>query len=318
MQRPFKIAYLILAHNNPLVLKRAIATLSCEDCEFFVHIDKKSSMAKFSGIGGENVHFSETRLPVYWGEFSIVQATLQLLRMALKGPETPNHCVLMSGCDYPLRSARYVREFLATNHGLEFMNLVKVPAPGKPLSRINTVRFQSDKPVRRFVVRVLAKLGLAQRDYRKYLGNLEPYSGSQWWGLTREACQYLLDFVQQNQHVVKYFENVFAADEAFFHTILGNSPFKSRIRRNLVFEDWSGSVAHPKMISDEHIALFEARDELRVNDVFGDGESLFARKFSDTNLELLQRIDEMIERKERALYSNTRFQRQKTVSAERR
>jgi hypothetical protein len=318
MERPIKIAYLVLAHNNPLVLKRAIATLSCEDCEFFVHIDKKSSMARFSGIGGENVHFSETRLPVYWGEFSQVQAILLLLRTALGSSQNSDYCVLISGSDYPLRSARYIREFLAANHGLEFMNLVKVPAPGKPLSRINTVRFQSGKPIRRFVMRGLAKLGLGQRDYRKYLGNTEAYSGSTWWALTRDACQDILEFVEQNSHFVKYFEDVFAADEAFFHTILGNSLFKSRIRRNLVFEDWSGSVAHPAMINDEHIALFEARDEVRVKDVFGDGESLFARKFSDTNLELLQRIDEMIERKERALYSNTRFRSEKTVSAERR
>ena len=54
------------------------------------------------------------------------------------------------------------------------MSMVKMPAPGYPLSKINTVRFTSDKPLRRFASRALAKLGLAQRDYRKHLGGLEP------------------------------------------------------------------------------------------------------------------------------------------------
>jgi len=52
------------------------------------------------------------------------------------------------------------------------MNLVKMPAPGYPLSKINTLTYPSDMPVRRFAARALAKLGLAQRDYRKYLKGL--------------------------------------------------------------------------------------------------------------------------------------------------
>jgi hypothetical protein len=296
-----KIAYLVLAHNNPRVLKRAIGTLSFEDCAFFIHIDQKSSMAEFSGIRGENVHFIEKRLPVYWGEFSGVQALLLLLRTALESAQNPDYCVYISGSDYPIRSSGYIRSFLDKNRGTEFMNIVRVPAPGKPLSRINTLRFPSHKPVRRFAVRVLAKFGLAQRDYRKYLGSLEPYAGNTWWALTRDACQYVLEFVERNGHVAEYFQNVFAPDEAFVHTILGNSEFRSRIRRNLLYEDWSAQGAHPAMINDQHISFFEGQDKVHVNDVFGDGELMFARKFSDDSLELLERIDAIIEQKERSL-----------------
>jgi hypothetical protein len=115
--------------------------------------------------------------------------------------------------------------------------------------------------------------------------------------LTRGACQNILEFVERNGHVVEYFQNVFASDEAFFQTIVGNSCFKSRIRRNLHYYDWS-SGPHPATINDQHIAWFEGQDKVFVNDAFGEGEVLFARKFSD-NLELLQRMDDMIEEKER-------------------
>ena len=274
-------------------------------------------MAEFSGIRGENVYFTEKRLPVYWGEFSLVQATLLLLRRALESPQNPDYCVLVSGSDYPLRSSGYIRTFLDKNRGTEFMNLVRVPAPVKPLSRINTLRFSSHRPVRRFAARVLAKFGLSQRDYRKYLGSLEPCSGSQWWALTRDACQYTLEFVEHNQHVVRYFEDMFAPDEAFFHTILGNSEFGFRIRRNLHYENWPAQGGHPAMIKDQDIALFKRQDKVGLNDVFGDGELLFARKFSDDSIELLQRMDDIIEQKERSLLGSELCESEKTASAER-
>lgn len=295
-----KVAYLVFAYKNPQLLKRVIGKLSTEDCSFFIHIDQKSSIHEFSRIGGENVLFSEHRIPVYWAEFSGVQAILLLLRQALQRRQDCDYFVLLSGSEYPIRSARYIHTFLGENRGLEFINIVKMPneAAGKPISRINTLRIQSDRPYRRFAVRVMAKLGLAQRDYRRYLGSLEPYAGNTWWALTRNACQYILEFVDCNQHVTEYFQNVFAPEEAFFHTILGNSPFGSRTRRNLVYEDWSAQGAHPAMINQQHMAFFEAREKVEIDDVYGSGELLFARKFSDDSTDLLEEINDMIRRKD--------------------
>jgi len=294
-----RIAYVVMAHKNPQVLKRTIATLSSENCAFFIHIDLKSNINDFSSISGANVFFSDERMPVYWGEFSQVEAMLLLLQQAIERPDNYDYFVLLSGSDYPLRSGRYTETFLEENRGSDFMDLVKMPAPGKPISRIKTLRFQSDKPVRRFAVRALAKLGLAQRNYRKYLGNLEPYSGGT-WALTRDACHYLLTFIECNPHVTKYFQDTFAPDEAFFHTILGNSKFASRIRRGLFYTDWSARGAHPTMINDRHVAFFESQEKIFLNDMYGSGEVLFARKFSDNRLDLLTRIDKMIARKEKA------------------
>jgi Core-2/I-Branching enzyme len=293
-----KIAYLVLAHTNPRVLKRMAGTLSSDDCRFFIHIDQKSGMEQFAGIAGPNVHFIDKRLPVYWGEFSLVEATLGLLRMAMESAPQPDYFVLLSGSDYPIRSSGYICRFLDQNHGREFMNLVKMPAPGKPLSRINTLRYPSHKPVLKFASRALAKIGLAQRDHRKYLPGMHPYSGSQWWALTREACRHILQFVEQNQGFVRYFENTFASDEAFFQTILGNSKFAPAIRRNLHYENWPARGGHPLPIGNEDVEYLKAHDQVTLNDVFGDGELLFARKFSDDRLELLDRIDEVIQDKE--------------------
>ena len=176
--------------------------------------------------------------------------------------------------------------------------MVQIPnrKAGKPLSHINAFRVQSDKPFLRLAVKALARLGLVRRDYRKHLGALEPYGGHTWWALTRDACQYICDFADHNPRVVRFFENASQPEETFFHTILGNSEFKSRIRRNLVYEDWSAASAHPAMIGEGHLAYFEAHEKVCIDDVFGSGEVLFARKYCDEDLEPLDRIDAMIER----------------------
>ena len=178
--------------------------------------------------------------------------------------------------------------------------MTKMPAPGKPLSRINTLRYPSSRPAYRMVFRILAKIGLAKRDYRRYLGKVDPYSGITWWTLSREACEYIVEFSERNPGFCEFFQNVFAPEETYFHTILGNSQFKSRIGRNLLYEDWSNpGVRPPAILTEQHMALFESQEAVTLKDVYGPGELLFARKFTDEGLDLTVRADKMIDQKDK-------------------
>lgn len=292
-----KIAYLVFAYKNPQLIKREIEALSSENSAFFVHIDKKSNLSDFSSVRGQNVFYVDERIPVYWGEFSGVRAIMLLMRKALERAEKYDYLILLSGSEYPLRSRQYIEKFLTQYEGDEFIKLIKVPGPGKPLSRFTTRRYESTKPIRRFVSRVLAKFGLAQRDPRKFLGNLELYSGRTWWTLTRGACEFILRFAEENPHVEEFFADSFAPEESFFHTIIGNSEFCSHVRGNLLYEDWSEGGSHPKMIAGEHIAHFKSH--MQIFDLSeGPSELLFARKFSDETLERIDQVDTMIEWKE--------------------
>jgi hypothetical protein len=98
--------------------------------------------------------------------------------------------------------------------------------------------------------------------------------------------------------VEKYFRNTFAPEESFFHTILGNSPFRPRIQRNLVYEDWGARGVHPSLISEVHLRRFAEQEDVWLEDMYGSGEALFARKFSDDRMDLVERVDEMIGTKE--------------------
>jgi len=294
------IAYLAVTHKNPKLLKKEIEALSYGNCEFFIHLDSKSDLSEFSDIQGKNIHFI-SRIPVYWGDYSVVEAILSLLRYAVRASTKFDYCVLLSGSEYPLTSAGEVHSFLQQNQGAEYISLTRVPnaEAGQSLARFNRLVLSHERSAMiRLGTRALAKLGLAQRDYRRYLGDLNPYSGSTWWALTNEACSYILDFMERNPYLAQFFKDTFAPDECLVHTILGNSRFAIRARRNLVYEDWSDSAASPAMLNDRHVAFFETFGGMVIgHNVYGSGELLFARKFSDESLDLIGRIDDMMARK---------------------
>jgi hypothetical protein len=293
-----KIAYLIITHRNPRLLGRFIDHLSGEESSFFIHLDAKANISEFAGIEGPNVHFTR-RVPVYWGEFSQVTASLILIEAALACTPSPDYLMLLTGSEFPLRSREYIHRFLERQQGREFITMAKTPSPGKPLERVNTIRFPRKRPILRFVFRALAKLGLASRDYRKYFDGLEPYSGVGWWALTNEACRYVLDFAKRDQAIAKFYQHTHASDEAYIHTILGNSPYRAKAQRCFLLEDWSGCVHHPRPIDEEHLRYFESQPEVIVSDGDGTTEVLFARKYSDERFDLVEKTVAMIARKER-------------------
>jgi hypothetical protein len=299
-EKQMKIAYLILAHRNPIHIRKMIDVLSSEDCSFFLHVDRKSRQDLFLFLKKENVFFSDKRISVYWAEYSMVEAILILIQQALCGPQSYDYYVLLSGSDYPLRSKEYIHNFFDKNRGMEFISMARIPneEAGVPLSKIDTLAIPSSRPIYRSIVKACARLGLARRDYRKHLAGLQPYGGSTWWALTRDACEYILSFVKKNPSVCEYFEKTYTSDETFFHTILGNSILKSRVHRGLMYDDWPANSPHPVTINSEHLALFEAHEKVTLDDAFGPGELLFARKFSDDGIALVERIDEMMKRKD--------------------
>ncbi|MDA8172464.1 MAG: hypothetical protein M0Z48_11640 [Nitrospiraceae bacterium] len=328
-----KIAYLIQTHKNAGLLKRKIELLSSDESAFFIHVDAKHDINAFSSIKGGNVFFTGRRIPVYWAEYSMLEAIVSLMRLALSGPQRFDYFILSTGSDYPLRSRQYIHDFFMKNSGAEFIGAIKLPdgeaanplyreATGKKpencggyaarqyYRRLNALRVPSDRPLWRLTVKMSTRLGLARRDYRKYLGTLEPYAGNAGWALTRDACRYIVNFIDDHPPVCKFFEGIFAPDEIFFHTILGNSEFKHRMRRHLCFEDWaqtnsqrgyggllersSNKGGHPAVLDKRHIDFFAGTGKVVMNDIYGSGEALFARKFSDDTMDLVERIDDMI------------------------
>jgi hypothetical protein len=296
-----KIAYLILAHNNPEHLHRLVNYLSTADSSFFIHIDKKAPCYPFQRTHAPNVFFATQRIAIHWGEFSLVEATLLLVQQALTTPCGCEYLVLLSGVDYPVQSPRYIENFFQRNRGSEFVNMVKMPceAAGKHVSRLTGYQLQSTSALNRLLKKTVfnTRLFRRRRDYRDFLKGLSPYAGSQWWALSREACQYILHFRETERDICNFYRHTLIPDEMFFQTILGNSVFKQSIVGNSTFSQWSGGSS-PAILEQEQLQKLQAGFPIMQEDVYGKREVLFARKFSDSSAPLIAELESTISQKE--------------------
>jgi hypothetical protein len=281
------VAYLILAHNRPEQLARLVRELQAPSSEVFVHVDAHSDIDPFRRAVGSHAHFTANRIPSQWSDYSLIRAALVLMEAALAAPRRYDYLVLISGTDYPLRSAGEIEEFFRQNNGIEFIDSVAMPseAAAKPLSRLTHYKGRPG-PVGWWVGksrRLLGELGVMPvvRDYKRWLGEFVPHAGNQWWALTRDACIYIQKFAAGHPKFMKFYENTHVPDEMVFQTILANSPFRSNMRRSITYSDWSGGGANPSEIGERHIAMFRANPRMWIDGIYGSGELLFCRKVTD-------------------------------------
>lgn len=295
-----KIAYLILAHNNPLHLQRLITAIKSPSSEIFLHIDKNSKIEQFSNLDFGSINLCNQRFRVFRSHFSQVQAILALMNQALEHASNFDRFVLLSGTDYPLRSAAYIQDYFEHHQTDECINLVKMPnlSEGKPLSRLTGFKPSPTQPrylMERLFRGSLRRLGLIpkERDYNKALNGMTPYGGAEWWALTRKACSYIVEFVNREKEYVKFFHHSQNPEEMFFHIIVGNSLFRENITNYLTFTDWSAGGGHPAQIGMHHLDKF--RDKMfGKNQNPCSGEFLFTRKFSDGSGLVVDYIDDLI------------------------
>ncbi len=118
-----KLAHLILAHNEPGQLERLIKRLAHPDAHIYIHLDLKTGIEPFEYLAKmSNVFFIKDRVTVHWGSFSIVEATLSGFRQIAASDIAYCYVNLLSGQDYPLKSAAFIQKYLSDHPDTAFMN----------------------------------------------------------------------------------------------------------------------------------------------------------------------------------------------------
>ncbi|SKC69929.1 beta-1,6-N-acetylglucosaminyltransferase [Maledivibacter halophilus] len=277
-QKKLKISFLILAHKDPFQLITFINTLDCEDVNFFIHVDKKSSMINHTALEElkhrNNVFFIEKRYDISWGGYKMIEATIGLMKEALKKSDC-DYISLHSGQDLPIKNKYEIINFLKRNRGKEFINHFSLNVnwwwPNNALDRIRYYWFIDQIGLEKSweLYEVQKKL----KDKRKFLKDIKPYAGWQWWTITRECTEYIINYLNQNQSFCDYYKYTLIPDEGFFQTIVLNSHFRNRvINNNLRFIAGGGENLHPKTLTRDDYNYIMMSD------------MLFARKF-DTNVD---------------------------------
>lgn len=276
-----KVAYLILAHDRPDQLARLVGTVPA-DAPVFIHFDKKAEAdyqrARTLLADRPHLHIVK-RERCYWGSFGIVGGTINLVRALVASGETYDYAILLSGTDYPALTESSFQAWLSATPGSEHMESFALDAPNRwdgdsgPLAARNRYR--------RFHIWLRSRfITLWKRGIPRSVPRL--YGGSQWWCLTRGCIEHVDAFIRANPAFVRYFRGSVIPDEAFFQSIVSNSPFAGAITgQDTKFAIWGRpNPPYPAILKEADFA-----------EIVGSGKP-YARKFyADHDSAILDRID---------------------------
>ncbi|GAB3255370.1 beta-1,6-N-acetylglucosaminyltransferase [Larkinella harenae] len=275
-----KLAHLILAHAQPDQLDRLLGALQHPDADFYIHIDQKTDSEPFRKLQKyPNVYFIRKREKVYWGAYSIVQATLNGFEEIVASGISYGYVNLLSGQDYPLKSPDMIHEFLEKQSGAQFMEYLSVENEWhEAIPRVKKYHLINYNIPGKYALEKILNTVLPDR---KAPENLIFVGRSQWFTITLEAVKYILLYLKAHPGVRQFFTLTWGVDELIFQTLLYNSPFKTALRNNnLRYIDWSEGKASPKTLTLADEAALRTSGKL------------FARKFNaDTDAAILDVLD---------------------------
>lgn len=288
-----KVAYLILAHNDPHHLGSLVKSIS-NHADVYIHLDLKADLSEFIDKCPTQATFIEKRVSVAWAGISMVDALLNLIEAALPYADRYTHFIFITGSDYPIKSENEISSVFVSSPKKQFLKYIDMRQSDHYLKLISRKHFMeplttSRNKIMMFLDRfsraIFRRLSIAN----KWNNCVTPHFGHTWCALTPECCRYILDFHNQNPWFYQMNKDTFAPDEHYFHTIVGNSPFAAYADGIQVYEGrglWR--VVNFHLICPSLKKWFSLDDWDQVRE----SNKLFVRKInSKSGAELIRKID---------------------------
>lgn len=257
-----KQAYLIIAHNKIEQLKFLISLLDYEKHDFYILFDQKARITSNQknelkqAPKKSNIFFTK-EIPIYWGDYSLVEAELELFETALKQNEYSMYH-LLSGVDLPLDTAENIYNFFDNRKEYNFLTMVsdEIFKRNRVYERV-AFRIYNPRLNSRYIKNRLLKIILIiyrkfetwiQRIlkidfFKKY--HLELKYASNWCSLNHEAVKVL---VRERLNIKKIFGDTIVNDELFIPTILNKNNLLNTVYSlepfNDLPEDFQGNLRY--------------------------------------------------------------------------
>ena len=248
-----KHAYMIMAHNNFVILEKLIRLLDDERNDIYIHINynvKKFEPDKYRLLAEKSRVIFIDRIRVRWGEYSQIKCVLNLLKAATK--EGYDYYHLMSGVDLPLKTQDQIHEFFDENDGKEFVHFDSKRADVMNINRIKYFHLIQGRPGSKILRGFISGIGIltlalekALRINRLQSQTFQLQKGSNEFSITDSLAKYILS---QEALIQKTFLFTSCGDEMFVHTLVWNSIYKEKLyykkfdnnyTANMRYIDWN-------------------------------------------------------------------------------
>jgi hypothetical protein len=254
-----KQAVALLVHRD-LHQVNALIEIFRPSFDIFVHIDKKSDIRPES-VNTANVW---KEVNVHWGAYDMVEATVFLYKQIIATGEPYTHVILLSGDALPVKSNKYISDFLSDHPEISFLE--NKAADDVCLERRRLFWFNEDLRKRvRGIRKFLNSFRMIRWTQRRLCiwRSIKGFerTGSQWTILALQHVKHLVE----NCHFKKY-RFMAVPDESFVQNHFTN--YKLPYEKNLIYAHWPRKKSLSPNYIDEGTFLS------LINSRF-----LFARKF---------------------------------------
>jgi hypothetical protein len=292
------IGFIILVHDNPTAVQRLVARLSAPWAQIFVHIDRKVHASDFSSLGDVEFVPDALRVPVFWGGFSHTAATLASLRFALDTHPSIDRFVLLSGADYAIKPRDEIKRFFDAHPTTEFVRIDRQLTPDGPNPLDWYLKYYAgDVPLFHETHSPLPPLAALARRIAPKIPHRPPegvaiYHGAMWWALTRDGARTVIRFVDDNKALMRWIKRTHECGELFVQTALKAGGRTLNLSQDATtgtvadptlhgvhYIDWSQGGPHPKPLEMTDLPALER------------SPALFARKFSKSSTDVLDKLD---------------------------
>lgn len=225
-----KIGYVILAHRHPHLAARLARLLVETGGVAAIHYDAGAGAAPVEAMKAElgdladRVRWAE-RVRAGWGEWPMIEATLNGVETLLTLPEPPDYIQLLSGADFPIRPLADYAAFLTRHSGAEFIeshaeNATQWVTGGLSRDRYRYRHYFNWKKHPKLFdwnYRMQRALGLK----RRLPEGMEPHFGSQWCTLTRQTWRDIVELARRPD-ILAAFRHSWIPDEMFLQTLVAH------------------------------------------------------------------------------------------------
>lgn len=269
------ICYLLLCHKDPAHIVEQVKLLTSAGDLVSLHFDARARQADFQQLksaleNNENVCFA-TRVKCGWGEWSLVQGSLNALQAGYSEFPEATHFYMVSGDCMPIKPASYMHKFL-DGRDIDYIehndffesDWIKVGFKEERLVYRHWFNERNNKPLFYTSAAIQQKL----RMERDLPDGLQIMIGSQWWCLRRSTITKMLDLIKERPDITRFFKTTWIPDETFFQTLVLHVVPRGEVEsRTLTFLSFS-DYGIPTVFYADHLDFLKSQSHL------------FARKIS--------------------------------------
>ena len=279
------LAYVITTHQSHQQLMRLLNAIDSPLNTYVLHVDVKADPEMHAAVGEFTARHQNASVirpeNIIWGSWRLARAQIRGMKEALRLSGDWDYCLNLTGRDYPLKTqAEIIATLAAGPTGANYLEVLDFAKAGA-------------NPRKRLEYYWIPWKGRMQKILRRRAPKFDVYWGSNYFVLTRAACEHLVSS-DISHRMQRYFRFALCADELIFQNALMHAPPGAAALRDSIVSKtfrkitWDGG-SHPRTYTMKDL------HELLASDAF------FARKFDETvDPNILDAIDEHLRRQSSA------------------